>query len=205
MWDSGMHKKMDVACSDCHTVHGPPKTPAGYGTTLAGLGYSPSWEYAVCGKCHLDIKAQVQQEGPPPPRGRQDHLLQLPPAARQHESLDDQGRRASTSSAIRATQRRGVPICWSIPRLTRTATRATRPTAASTSGSWWRRYPNLCQDCHDQSHRATRYSRETLFTGKCPANQSFGRACLNCHVDIHGSNGSANPANGFNSGAYFFR
>ena len=65
--------------------------------------------------------------------------------------------------------------------------------------------PNLCQSCHVSPRTGHEYSRETLFKGIAPAAQSFGRACLNCHVNIHGSNAPANPANGDNSGGYFFR
>ena len=63
--------------------------------------------------------------------------------------------------------------------------------------------PNLCQTCHVVPHGF--YNRQTLFKGKAPAAQSFGRACLNCHINIHGSNAPANPANGDNSGGVFFR
>jgi DmsE family decaheme c-type cytochrome len=66
--------------------------------------------------------------------------------------------------------------------------------------------PNLCQGCHDSStHPGTLYGRSSLFTGAAPAIQSVGRACLNCHSNIHGSNAPANPANLFNSGSNFLR
>ena len=78
LWDSGVHKKQDVACSDCHTLHGPPKTPAGYGTTLEGLGYTPSWQYAGLPQVPPRQKSPVQQKVSPSPHRRKDHVLRLP-------------------------------------------------------------------------------------------------------------------------------
>ena len=55
--------------------------------------------------------------------------------------------------------------------------------------------PNLCQDCHDwQRHPGTPYDAKTAFTGSSPSNRFFGRACLNCHGAIHGSNTFENHA-----------
>ena len=61
LWDGGIHKKKDVSCNDCHSIHMGPKAAMGYGTTLAPLGYLPGPQYIVCGKCHLDIKAAVNR------------------------------------------------------------------------------------------------------------------------------------------------
>ncbi len=66
--------------------------------------------------------------------------------------------------------------------------------------------PNLCQACHDATrHPGTRYSAEVQFTGRAPNSRGFGRACLNCHINIHGSNAPSNPASLGNSGHYFLR
>jgi DmsE family decaheme c-type cytochrome len=205
LWDSGVHKREDVACSDCHTIHGPPKTPAGYGTTLAGLGYSPSWEYAVCGKCHVDKKAQFNRRSHHPLiEGR----VSCSDCHNPHGSMGPSQIKADSVNQLCYkchAEKRG-PYMFEHPPVDEKCT-----TCHAVHGSVYEwllveKVPNLCQNCHDStSHVGTRYSRETLFNGKFPASQSFGRACLNCHINIHGSNAPANPANGFNSGAYFMR
>ena len=56
--------------------------------------------------------------------------------------------------------------------------------------------PMLCQRCHVSSrHPATIYENTQLNVSK--SNRVIGRACVNCHAMIHGSN---HP-----SGAVFFR
>jgi DmsE family decaheme c-type cytochrome len=49
------------------------------------------------------------------------------------------------------------------------------------------RMPMLCQRCHIASkHPATLYDTDQITTNK--SNRMFGRSCVNCHSNIHGSN-----------------
>ena len=47
-WESGKHRKNDVACSDCHSIHGKVSDPSitPYLTTQRKL------QYETCGECH---------------------------------------------------------------------------------------------------------------------------------------------------------
>jgi DmsE family decaheme c-type cytochrome len=205
LWDSGVHKKQDVACTDCHTLHGPPKTAAGYGTTYEGLGYVPSWQYQVCGKCHLDKKAQFNRRSHHPLiEGR----ITCSDCHNPHGSMGPSQIKADSVNQLCYkchAEKRG-PFMWEHPPVDENCAACHTVHGSVHQSLLMEKVPNLCQNCHDASgHTGTRYSRETLFTGKTPAVQGYGRSCLNCHVNIHGSNAPANPANGFNSGAYFFR
>jgi hypothetical protein len=52
--------------------------------------------------------------------------------------------------------------------------------------------PQVCRNCHDVSrHPSTPYTRFETFQGRTPTNRMFARSCLNCHSNIHGSNGPA--------------
>jgi predicted CXXCH cytochrome family protein len=52
--------------------------------------------------------------------------------------------------------------------------------------------PNLCQDCHDASqHPGNVRDARAGFTGSAPDVRFYARSCLNCHSEIHGSNGPA--------------
>ena len=49
------------------------------------------------------------------------------------------------------------------------------------------RMPMLCQRCHIASrHPATLYDKDQITTNK--SNRMFGRSCVNCHSNVHGSN-----------------
>ena len=56
-WESGKHRKNDVACSDCHSIHGKVSDPSitPYLTTQRKL------EYETCGECHKSIRAQLNK------------------------------------------------------------------------------------------------------------------------------------------------
>jgi predicted CXXCH cytochrome family protein len=52
-----------------------------------------------------------------------------------------------------------------------------------------RRVPLLCQSCHTGRHPGNPYTNQYSFTGPATSNKNkfFGRSCLNCHGNIHGS------------------
>ena len=55
-----------------------------------------------------------------------------------------------------------------------------------------RKTPQLCQGCHDvgdEHHSAEPFTSRNTFKGPAPSERMVGRACLNCHTNIHGSNG----------------
>jgi predicted CXXCH cytochrome family protein len=51
--------------------------------------------------------------------------------------------------------------------------------------------PLICQNCHITGHPSSPYTQLHGFTGPATSgkNRFFGRSCLNCHTNIHGSNG----------------
>ena len=54
------------------------------------------------------------------------------------------------------------------------------------------RMPMLCQRCHVATrHPATIYDNDAITTNK--SNRMFGRSCVNCHSNVHGSNHPSGP------------
>jgi DmsE family decaheme c-type cytochrome len=205
LWDSGVHKKQDVACSDCHTLHGPPKAAAGYGTTYTGLGYSPGPQYMTCGKCHLDIKAQINRRSHHPIiEGR----VTCSDCHQPHGSMGPSQIKADSVNQLCYkchAEKRG-PFMWEHQPVVENCAACHTPHGGVHVSLLVEKVPNLCQGCHEGTrHPATRYSRETMFNGLAPNARGFNRACLNCHINIHGSNAPANPGNLGNSGTYFLR
>jgi predicted CXXCH cytochrome family protein len=75
------------------------------------------------------------------------------------------------------------------------------PHGSNSSPLLKQRVPWLCQECHTNDHAQTVNSGANLIDGSAttinghqatadlnPRAQANGRACLNCHVMIHGSN-----------------
>jgi DmsE family decaheme c-type cytochrome len=204
-WDSGIHKKKDVACNDCHSAHSGPKKAMGYGTGMAPLGYLPGPEYATCGKCHLDIKASINRRSHHPiVEGRitcsnchQPHGSMYPSALLEP---------SVNQLCYKCHAEKRGPFIFEHQPVTENCAACHTPHGGVHQALLTEKVPNLCQECHESTrHPATRYSAETMFNGRAPNIRGAGRACLNCHINIHGSNAPANPATLQNSGTYFLR
>jgi len=205
LWDSGVHKKQDVACSDCHSVHGAVRPQTGYGTTRVGLGYTPGPEYQTCGKCHLDVKAQINRRSHHPIiEGR----ITCSNCHQPHGSMGPSQIKAASVNQLCYkchAEKRG-PYMFEHPPVEENCAACHTAHGSVHAKLTVEKVPNLCQGCHDGTrHPATRYSRETLLTGAVPSNKSYNRSCLNCHANIHGSNAPSNPGSLGNSGSYFLR
>lgn len=212
LWDSGIHKKKDVACSDCHSAHRPAAIARGYGTGMMPLGYVPGPQYQTCGRCHLDVKAQVNRRSHHPiVEGR----ITCSNCHQPHGSMNPSEIRAASVNQLCYkchADKRG-PFMWEHAPVEENCGNCHAPHGSVHLKLNIESIPNMCQGCHDAArHPGTRYSAETLFRGTkitglaaSPSDRSFARSCLNCHSNIHGSNAPANPANQLNSGKFFVR
>jgi DmsE family decaheme c-type cytochrome len=192
-WDVSAHKKNDVACDNCHSIHAL--------DTMANLKNQVN----TCGTCHKDIKARTNRRSHHPiVEGK----LQCSNCHNPHGALGPSMIKASSVNQLCYTchaEKRG-PFVWGHPPVEEKCTTCHTPHGAVHEKLLVQKAPNLCQECHDfQRHPGTRYSRETLFTGSAPSNRSFGRSCLNCHSNVHGSNAPTNPANHQNCGKFLNR
>ncbi|HVN25854.1 MAG TPA: DmsE family decaheme c-type cytochrome [Syntrophorhabdales bacterium] len=201
LWDSGVHKKKDVACSDCHSMHSGPKAAMGYGTGLSPLGYLPGPEYVTCGKCHLDVKAQINRRSHHPIiEGR----ITCSNCHQPHGSMGPAQIKADTVNQLCYkchADKRG-PYMNEHPPVEENCAYCHQPHGGVHVMLLTEKVPNLCQGCHDATrHPGTRYSNETLFSGGriggTASNKAFGRSCLNCHNNIHGSNAIQSPGGDF--------
>ena len=175
LWDSGIHKKEDVACSDCHTIHGPPKTPAGYGTTLAGLGYSPAWQYAVCGKCHLDKKAQFNRRSHHPLiEGR----IACSDCHNPHGSTGPSMIKADSVNQLCYkchAEKRG-PYMWEHPPVDENCAACHAVHGCIYEWLLVEKVPNLCQNCHDRPAWSRTTGRRSSRERPRPSSPSAERA-----------------------------
>ena len=198
-WESGRHRKNDVACTNCHSTHGgnpkllnvqnPPIRP------FVATTQVPQQE--VCFACHRDIRAQALRPSHHPiiegkikctschnPHGA------LSPNMVNNESITELCRGCHAD-------KRG-PFMFEHPPVEETCMNCHTPHGARSAKLLRERPPNLCQDCHDASkHPGTMYDARNAFAGSAPANRFFARACLNCHNEVHGSNHPASRGRRF--------
>ena len=119
----------------------------------------------------------------------QDVVQLLPqPARLDQQRQESEDAAAPSPSCARAATRRCAGRCSSSTRrCARTAPPATTRTARRTIACW----SSACRcsasaATSPRKHPATLYDKDQITTNK--SNRMFGRSCVNCHSNIHGSN-----------------
>ena len=195
-WESGRHKKNDVACDSCHSVHDqqkstlikndPSVTP--YVTTSRQL------QYETCTSCHRQVRSQLTKPSHHPiiegkldcsschnPHGA------LSPAMVKEESINQ------LCTGCHADQR--GPFMQEHAPVEENCLTCHNSHGSIHNKLLTERVPMLCQDCHDAArHPGTYYSGNQGFGSTAPGapnTRLVNRSCLNCHATIHGSNAPA--------------
>jgi DmsE family decaheme c-type cytochrome len=193
-WSSGQHRKNDVTCVNCHSVHGGQaqgndsmlranaSAPAPYTTTTRALAYK------TCLACHPDKRGEIMKpshhpiiEGKVACHDCHDPHGALTPVMLKAESYQD----LCTSCHA---DKRGPWIHEHPPVMENCATCHT-PHGSSHNRLLAQKPPALCADCHPGGHTHGLYDGRGTLPGINPSNIRFeGSGCINCHRQIHGSN-----------------
>ena len=192
-WDSGRHRKNDVACTNCHNPHGgnptllrvenPPIRP------LVNTTQVPQQE--VCYTCHRDIRSLVMRPSHHPiAEGK----VKCTSCHNPHGALSPNMINAESTRELCVSchaDKRG-PFMFEHPPVEENCHTCHNPHGSRSVKLLKEKVPNLCQDCHDASqHPGSVRDARAGFTGSAPDVRFFARGCLNCHSEIHGSNGPA--------------
>ncbi len=193
-WESGKHAKNDVACSNCHSVHGRNKgpTPAIHTTSNRPI------EADMCGSCHKQVRTATMktshhpiQEGKVKCSDCHNPHGALSQAMVKHESVNQQ------CFSCHADKR--GPYVFGHPPVEENCLTCHTPHGSSHGKLLSEKVPNVCQDCHTQGRHPTAYYGQNqswiLANGTAVTNASnrlVYRSCLNCHNSVHGSNAPSN-------------
>lgn len=221
-WTSGKHAINEIACSNCHSIHGQNLVPSLNGflqqpTAVPINKFTTTFlpnQAEVCWRCHQQIRGENFKPSHHPiiegkvkctdchnPHGA------LSPAMVKQPTINDQ------CYSCHADKR--GPFVFNHPPVEENCATCHNPHGSVHYKLLREHTPNLCQDCHDGSrHPGTIYGSAGGYlcppgSGNDKANypQCFGkegqlntsvstrlvdRACLNCHNAIHGSNAPAN-------------
>jgi DmsE family decaheme c-type cytochrome len=207
-WDMNRHKSAGNSCNSCHSIH--------KGVEKLLVAAEPD----LCFNCHKNIRGQVNKQSHHPLKeafvGRQ--ALKCSSC---HNTMGSFGtepivsfsgsRRSGTDKMIKAdsvnelcfkchAEKRG-PFMWQHPPVEENCLICHEAHGSNHGKLLTSRAPLLCQNCHsvEGSHPRRPYTNLHSFGGSATANKNkfFARSCLNCHTDIHGSNGPAERGEAF--------
>jgi DmsE family decaheme c-type cytochrome len=195
-WEGSQHQASGVACTSCHDIHDV-KDPKVQNKATQAL---------VCATCHKAQQAQIQRISAHPLAVKGFGAAPKMACSDCHNPHGSTGPRLLVKNTVNETcytchaEKRG-PFLWEHVPVTDDCTTCHTPHGSTTAPLLKARAPILCQECHSGDHGAQVNSGSNLAGGNVTTvNGSLGaaaaaaraqlaaRACLNCHVLVHGSN-----------------
>jgi DmsE family decaheme c-type cytochrome len=205
-WSIAKHRKVDVSCVSCHSIHGTQSASnnseiknsqfaaAPYTTTQRKLAYK------TCIGCHTDVRGDILRpshhpiiEGKIGCQDCHDPHGALQKASLRNDSINDL---CYTCHA----DKRG-PFIHEHPPVQENCATCHTPHGSNHRALLAQRAPQLCGDCHANGHTKGIYDGRGTQPNTLPSNIRFvSSGCVECHRQIHGSNA---PASAY--GEYFLR
>jgi len=179
-WEGSSHAARNVSCTTCHSVHS-------YKSFAHQL--KKETEAATCATCHKAqvIKTERAVTHMPVREGK----MSCASCHNPHGSISNVKALRTGSSVAEScischAEMRG-PVLWEHAPVRENCATCHDPHGSSNDRMLVARMPMLCQRCHIATrHPATIYDNNAITVNK--SNRMFGRSCVNCHSNVHGSN-----------------
>jgi DmsE family decaheme c-type cytochrome len=184
-WSGGPHESNDVSCSSCHKVHSP-----------VDKVRVKSEQTDVCFQCHKDQRVTFKKiSAHPVDIGK----MSCSDCHNPHGSSSEHQLRQNTVNEtcfLCHADKRG-PFLWEHQPVVEDCSSCHNPHGSNITPMLISRAPFLCSNCHNGPHDSAgaiafgAIAGGRQVTGAAPNAQFAGRACMNCHVMVHGSNSPA--------------
>lgn len=175
-WFGSRHETENVPCAACHQIH-----------RESDRVFDPLAQQDACFACHQDRQSDTFRTSNHPLRfGAMACSDCHDPHAGDHEFLLREATVNDTCYRCH-TEKRG-PFLWEHAPVSEDCTLCHRPHGSNHDAMLIKRPPLLCQQCHSPAgHPSMAYTSE-LADDSMNSRFMLGRACLNCHSEVHGSN-----------------
>lgn len=185
-WAGSPHESHQVACTSCHQVH------AQEDPMLAVHLRPETWrregQMETCFQCHPQQRAQMHRLSSHPIK---EGKVRCSDCHNPHGSVAEHqlaGMTLNQTCYQCHAEKRG-PFLWEHAPVREDCGLCHEPHGSNHRALLDRRTPWLCQQCHMAPfHPSTAYSGSFLPGGGSDGSKFLGKDCLNCHVEIHGSN-----------------
>jgi DmsE family decaheme c-type cytochrome len=179
-WEGSGHDRRNLSCGSCHSVHG----PKSFEHQLI-----KRTESELCASCHRVQVAKTERAVAHMPV--REGKMACSSCHNPHGSISNvKALRVGSSVAESCTschaEMRG-PILWEHAPVRENCATCHDPHGSSNDRMLVVRMPMLCQRCHVATrHPSSIYDANAITVNK--SNRMFGRSCVNCHSNVHGSN-----------------
>lgn len=171
-WKGSQHQSSDTRCVSCHDMH-----------TTRDPMLSKQDQPGVCFTCHLEQRAQVNRPSHHPIR---EGKVVCSECHNPHGSPTDKLLKGITvnDTCFNCHAEKRGPMLWEHEPVREDCTNCHTPHGSTQRPLLKARAPWLCQECHaNTGHPGTMRSGDSLTSAFM-----VGKACLNCHSQVHGSN-----------------
>ena len=184
LWHGSEHDSRGVSCSDCHKIH------------LENEVSAVNKQYVTpddqCLKCHARVKSETMRQSHHPIR---EGKIKCTDCHNPHGTISDNliDAQQTNLKCFECHEEKRGPFLWEHPPVTEDCLTCHTAHGSTHSPLLETKAPYLCQRCHsDQDHSGDLYANDPAQPDRSVyqsgPNYLFYRACLNCHVSIHGSN-----------------
>ena len=186
-WAGSKHDSRNMSCVSCHSVHE---------SKSADGGLKKATVQETCVQCHRKEVNKVHKSSHMPvTEGKMECTTCHNPHGSQNIRMLREGNSINESCASCHAEKRG-PFLWEHAVGRENCVTCHDPHGSNNERMLTSKVPMLCQKCHIHSrHPATIYDQNQVNNR---SNRVTGRACVNCHQMVHGSN---HPT----SGKFFLR
>jgi DmsE family decaheme c-type cytochrome len=179
-WEGSAHESRKLSCTTCHSVHSP--------KSFTHQLVKPT-QTQLCVTCHRVqvVKTERAVAHMPVREGK----MSCASCHNPHGSISNVkalrvGSSIGESCMSCHAEMRG-PMLWEHAPVRENCATCHDPHGSSNDRMLAVRMPMLCQRCHVATrHPATIYDNNAITVNK--SNRMFGRSCVNCHSNVHGSN-----------------
>jgi DmsE family decaheme c-type cytochrome len=179
-WEGSTHESRNLTCTTCHSVH----APKSFESQLVA-----ATQTELCAQCHRVqvVKTERAVAHMPVREGK----MTCASCHNPHGSLTNVKALRTGSSVAEScischTEMRG-PMLWEHAPVRESCATCHDPHGSSNDRMLNVRMPMLCQRCHVATrHPSSIYDSNAISVNK--SNRMFGRSCVNCHSNVHGSN-----------------
>ena len=184
LWDGSAHDQRNLGCVTCHSVHSP-KGPS---------QLKAKDEISQCATCHRSVTHKTLRFNHMPVReGKMSCSSCHNVHGTSNVRLLKTGTTIDEACVTCHADRRG-PYLWEHAPVAESCTTCHDPHGSNNERMLVAKTPFLCQRCHVTSrHPPTVYDAFVL-QNSSNANKVFGRSCVVCHQQIHGSNSPSGKA-----------
>jgi DmsE family decaheme c-type cytochrome len=176
----GKHDSRNVGCVTCHSVHAPKSESKSLKTETVS---------ETCVQCHVKEVNKVHKSSHMPVGERNGNKMECTTCHNPHGSNNvkmlKEGTSITEACATCHAEKRG-PFLWEHAVGRESCVTCHDPHGSNNERMLVAKLPMLCQRCHIHSrHPATIYDATQITNRR---NRIVGRACVNCHQMVHGSN-----------------